>query len=258
VGRELSRVEAHFAPTTPLANLDQIALQEFLRTSCGDSFSNKTWNNRRGYLTAFFNFCRQEGWLDQNPARGLRVYRKQDLAHRTPVILRLEAARTLMAAVEEVEGGRLVPYFVLGLFCGIRPDWNDGEMHRFTPENLKIGDKKIKLRAEQTKTKKARETTLQPNVLDWLAAYPLEQFPLRAINHRKLLKKIRLRFQLAHDVLRHTYCSMLVGKFRSVGDASLQAGNSEDIIWSDYLDLVDQTEAGLFWEIRPTRPPASR
>jgi hypothetical protein len=67
VGRELSRVEAHFAPTTPLANLDQIALQEFLRTSCGDSFSNKTWNNRRGYLTAFFNFCRQEGWLDQNP-----------------------------------------------------------------------------------------------------------------------------------------------------------------------------------------------
>lgn len=256
VGREFARVELHFGSETPLTRLDHLSLQSYLRDTAGDHYSNKTWNNRRGYLTAFFNFCRQEGWADRNPAEALRSYRKKELPHKTPKILHLEQVRTLMAGVEQAASGRLVPYFVLCLFCGIRPDWKDGEMDRIRPDDLKIGDRKIKLRADQTKTKKARETVLQPNVLEWLRAYPLEQFPLRAVNHRKLLKKIRVQFELGHDVLRHTYCSMLVGKFRSVGDASLQAGNSEDIIWADYLDLVDQNEANAFWEIRPTRAPA--
>jgi hypothetical protein len=45
-------------------------------------------------------------------------------------------------------------------------------------------------------------------------------------------------FGLTHDVLRHTYISMFVAKFRSMGEAALQAGNSESIIRRHYLDLA--------------------
>jgi hypothetical protein len=51
--------------------------------------------------------------------------------------------------------------------------------------------------------------------------------------------------------MRHTYISMTVGAFRSVGDAALQAGNSEAIIRKHYLDLKSVEEADKFWQIVP-------
>lgn len=44
---------------------------------------------------------------------------------------------------------------------------------------------------------------------------------------------------------------MTVGAFRSVGDASLQAGNSEAVIRKHYLDLKSTEEADKFWGIVP-------
>ena len=44
---------------------------------------------------------------------------------------------------------------------------------------------------------------------------------------------------------------MTVGAFKSVGDAALQAGNSEKIIRKHYLDLKTEAEADVFWRIVP-------
>jgi hypothetical protein len=51
--------------------------------------------------------------------------------------------------------------------------------------------------------------------------------------------------------MRHTYISLTVGAFRSVGDAALQAGNSEAIIRKHYLDMKSVEEADSFWSIVP-------
>jgi len=44
---------------------------------------------------------------------------------------------------------------------------------------------------------------------------------------------------------------MFVAKFRSIGEAALQAGNSEGIIRKHYLDLKEAAEADKFWGIVP-------
>jgi hypothetical protein len=44
---------------------------------------------------------------------------------------------------------------------------------------------------------------------------------------------------------------MHVAKFRSLGDAALQAGNSEAIIRKHYLDVKSPAEA--FWNVLPGR-----
>jgi len=49
-------------------------------------------------------------------------------------------------------------------------------------------------------------------------------------NFKKRREKFRDRFHLTHDVPRHTFISMFVAKFRSIGEAAIQAGNSESII----------------------------
>jgi hypothetical protein len=56
-------------------------------------------------------------------------------------------------------------------------------------------------------------------------------------------------------VLRHTFISMHVAKFRSMGDTALQAGNSEAIIKKHYLNLVSPEEADAFWQIVPAHEP---
>jgi hypothetical protein len=50
---------------------------------------------------------------------------------------------------------------------------------------------------------------------------------------------------------------MFVAKFRSLGEAALQAGNSESIIRRHYLDLKTTVEAEAFFGIRPQRAKSS-
>jgi hypothetical protein len=67
----------------------------------------------------------------------------------------------------------------------------------------------------------------------------------------KKLTSIRKKFGVGHDVLRHTFISMHVAKFRSMGDTALQAGNSESIIRRHYLNVTTPQEAGAFFAIKP-------
>jgi hypothetical protein len=50
---------------------------------------------------------------------------------------------------------------------------------------------------------------------------------------------------------------MFVAKFRSMGEAALQAGNSESIIRKHYLDLKSPAEAEQFFGILPKRAAPS-
>jgi hypothetical protein len=88
-----------------------------------------------------------------------------------------------------------------------------------------------------------------------LRVYPLEKNPIIPVNLQHLREKAVEKFDLTHDVMRHTFISMFVAKFRSIGEAALQAGNSESIIRKHYLDLKDPADADLFFGIMPERKP---
>ncbi len=258
IGFAMSQLEKYFGPDTSIANLTTVRLKEYLEKTTrardgGATYSNKTWANRRSYLMSFFTHCVGEHWLEDNPAQGLKKFTKADFSNKTPCILTAKEARKLMEHLENYAGGRLVPYFVLTMFCGIRPTAKNGEIGRVEEADLDLRLKELTLPKEKTKTGEKRVVRLEPNVVQWLKAYPLREFPIIATNFRKLHLKVRADFKLGYDVLRHTYCSMLVGKYRSVGDAALQAGNSEDVIWSNYLNLVRDSEARTFWNIKPRR-----
>jgi hypothetical protein len=83
--------------------------------------------------------------------------------------------------------------------------------------------------------------------------YPPEKFPIIVGNFQKRRQKFRDRFKLTHDVLRHTFISMFVAKVRSIGEAAIQAGNSESIIRKHYFDLKSLSEADEFFGILPQK-----
>lgn len=149
-------------------------------------------------------------------------------------------------------GGVMVRPFALLYFAGLRP----GELERVAER----GEKLINLRtntitipASVSKTKQERQVSISPNLRRWLDAFPGEIMPP---NFENLAKRLRKRFGLTHDEPRHSFISYHVALHRSVGDAALQAGNSEAIVKRHYLNTHPREEGAEFFALVPC--PARR
>jgi len=248
IRRHLTRLKQQY-PGTKIAELTATQLEADCRRG---NACPKTYNNRRGILSTFFKFALQKEWVVTNPIGKLPHHR---IAHRRGSARTLSAsqAQALMNFVEDYEGGRLVPYFALCLFAGIRPCLREGEASKLQPEQIRLDTGVVQIEPQVAKTGMKRNITIQPNLAAWLKAYPLEKIPLVPPNMQHLRAAIAKRFDLSHDVMRHTFISMFVAKFRSMGEAALQAGNTESIIRKHYLDLKSPSEAEQFFGIMPKR-----
>jgi integrase len=213
--------------------------------------SQKTFNNRRGLVGAFLNFCYLQDWIATNPIGKVPHFR--GLGHRRGSAATLNAAQCaeIMGWVETNHQGALVPFAALCLFAGIRPDLYEGEISKLEPKHVRLDTGVILIEPEVSKVRMKRNVTIQPNLAVWLRAYPLDKHPIMPRGFRRMRLEFRKRFNLSHDILRHTFVSMFVAKFRSMGEAALQAGNSESIIRKHYLDLKSKEEAEQFFGIMP-------
>lgn len=249
---ELKRFIGHLQGAT-VAELTVPMLVAYLEIG---AVAAKSYNNRRGVLSTLFKFAFHRGWIAENPTPKIpvqRMRRKRGMAN----TLSPEQARNLMAKMEKYEGGRWVTYFALCLFAGIRPSVKDGEITRLRPEDINLEAGIIHVSAEVSKVREQRKVIILPNLSAWLRKYPLRKPGFGVGNLVKRRGKIAKEFKLSHDVCRHSYISYFVAKFRSIGEAAIQAGNSEAIIRRHYLDLKSQAEAEEFFNILPTRRSGS-
>jgi integrase len=248
INRHMKALKKHF-PGITVAELNATHLMTYFQRANG---CLKTYNNRRGLVSTFLKFAEQQEWLASNPIKKIPYYR---IAHRrgSAKTLTTAQAQELMTYVEGFENGRLVPFFALCLFAGIRPCLRTGEILRLLPAHVRLDTGVILIEPEVSKVREKRTVAIQPNLAAWLRAYPLAKNPIIMPNLQKLRARIAKRFGLTHDVMRHTFISMHVAKFRSLGEAALQAGNSEAIIKKHYLDLKSAVEAKQFFGIRPKR-----
>lgn len=225
----------------------------------------KRFNNLRGELHTFFAFCRisPQQWTQENPVTAIPAFKK--IARGLPKIISAKTAGDLMQYVESYSGGPLsaleagcmVPYFALCLFAGLRPSVKDGEIQKLSQSTdlSKVIDLElsvIHVSPEVSKVKSLRSVTIQPNLAEWLVRYPLKRFPILPPNAKRMIRHVRDKFlPKVPDTLRHTFISMHVAKFKSMGEAALEAGNSEAIIRKHYYNTVTAADAEAFWNIRP-------
>lgn len=249
---ELKRLVDAF-PRKNVADFTAKILTEFLEKN---RLGMKTHNNRRGVLSTFFKFAFQRDWIGENPIPKVPHYRIRK-KRGSATTFTAEQARVLMEAMESYQGGKWVPYFALCLFAGIRPSVPHGEITKLKPDAIDLDAGVIHISAEVSKVREPRKVTIQPNLAAWLRAYPLDKFPIVLGNFKKRREKFAKKFNLTHDVLRHTFISMFVARFRSLGEAAIQAGNSEAIIRKHYLDLKTAAEGEKFWSIVPKHATAT-
>jgi integrase len=251
VKRDLKRLQKDF-PGATVAELTGTRLLGYFEARRA---AHKTFNNRRGIVSAFLRFALQRDWIADNPLAKIpprRIRRRRGCA----VTFSASQAKGLMAFVED-HYPTAVPFFALCLFAGIRPCLRTGEILRLQPVHFKLDADLIRIDGEVSKVREPRNVTIQPNLAAWLRAYPLKKFPIIPANLQHIREKVAQKFPLAHDVMRHSFISFFVAKFRSIGEAALQAGNSENIIRKHYLDLKTTEEAEQFFGILPKHASAS-
>jgi hypothetical protein len=208
--------------------------------------SPKTWNNERGYIHQFLEWCkvRPQRFIESNPATDIRRFTIEQ--HHVQV-LSLERCREVMEYVAGYKDGRWARFFAIALFAGIRPA---GELRKLAahPEAVDLDNKVIRISGAMSKTGKPRQVKIRPNLSKWLMKFPGPIFPTKA---KRELTEIRQHLKLSHDVLRHTFISCHVGAFKSFADAAIEAGNSEKVIRESYLNTSTFAQAKQFWKIEP-------
>ncbi len=60
-----------------------------------------------------------------------------------------------------------------------------------------------------------------------------------------------------NNAARHSFCSYHLAQHQDAAQLALQAGNSPQMIFQHYRELVRPTEAAKWWEIRPKEPPTN-
>ena len=123
---ELRALEILFRGKT-VAELTAAALAEFFKRGLA---GKKTYNNRRGLLSAFLKHCALKDWITTSPIDKVPYFR--GIGHRrgSAQTLTAEQCAEIMEWAENNHDGALVPFIALCLFAGIRPDLYEGEISK--------------------------------------------------------------------------------------------------------------------------------
>ena len=127
---ELRALEIWFRRKT-VAELTALALTEFFKRG---NASKKSYNNRRGLISAFLKHGLLKDWVAENVITKVPYFR--GIGHRrgSAPTLNAKQCADIMAWAEDNHGGALVPFIALCLFAGIRPDLYEGEISKLDAE----------------------------------------------------------------------------------------------------------------------------
>jgi hypothetical protein len=254
-----------FATTTdnPLVNeVTPQAVEAFLsglRARNGlDRAKLRSWEIHRGALHAFFAWCAtpdsgsNRPFSFSNPVAEVRKFSARQVREEQdarPATTSPTDVRRLFSVLMRWRGGVLVRPYAMLYFAGIRPD----ELKRMAGREddlVNLKTRAITIPANVAKTRLERQIDISENLAAWLKAFPGNLIPT---NFEALNKKVRKHFELSHDEARHSFISYHVALHRSVGNAALQAGNSETIVKRHYLNTHTRDEGGEFFRIIPCK-----
>jgi hypothetical protein len=221
-----------------------------------DKASRRSWEIHRGALHGFFAWAAtadagsNRPFTFANPVDGIRKFSARQVREEQdakPATTSPADVRRIFSVLMRWRRGALVRPFAFLYLAGIRPD----ELKRMAGrerELVNLKTRTITIPANVSKTRHERQVSISENLAAWLEAYPGDLIPK---NFEALNKKARKHFGLTHDEARHSFISYHVAAHRSIGDAALQAGNSENVVKRHYLNTHSREEGDEFFRIVP-------
>jgi integrase len=226
----------------PIAEVTPAEIREYI--------SRNGWAPRtaRGYLgdvQTLFAFALRNRYCRENIAEAVDKPRLED---RPPGILTVPQCAALIHTCHLAEPS-LLATVALCLFGGIRPE----ESQRLEWAN--IGPEFIEIPGAKAKTRRRRLVPITPQLRAWLevahkagSELPARNFPNKFNRVRRLAKVLD---GWPHDAMRHSFASYHLAKHRNENETAMVMGNSPQMLFSHYRELVRPDEAAKFFSIMP-------
>lgn len=231
-------------------------IDKWLRAS---GLSPRTRNNLRNSVQTLFGFAKTRGYLPKDHDEIDSVPTVKDREGAIEVFTPAEMAEILSNASE-----RVIPFMALGGFAGIR----HAEIQRLDWKDIRFDDGIVELHAAKAKTASRRTVPLLDNLRAWLLpyrqatglvcsyknmAFEIRQLTQR-INSERKKRKVADKFAWKHNALRHSFISYRVAAIQNVAQVALEAGNSPQMIFRHYRELVRPADAKKWFSIAPQQP----
>ena len=167
-----------------------------------------------------------------------------------PKILTVEQAeRLLRAAAATQEKLNMLPYVVLGLFCGVRSE----ELRGLTWGDVKLSKGEVTIPARIAKKRRMRNIPLPKNALTWLLPFKDATGPVTPKNSAKKVPKVATAAGFSewpHNALRHSFGSYLFALTEDSQVTSARLGQkSDDVLFTHYRSLTGKHEAKAFFNL---------
>jgi len=222
--------------------LTSLVLAERTRRNHRDviGFFNR-WLWLRGYL------AKGTDWLD-----GVQKYSARKVGEITTCSA--DEMRRLIAAADE----RILPMIVIGGFAGLR----HAEIARLDWEDIDLDEAFIEVKASKSKTDTRRIVPIKENLKKFLLPIAKPSGKVVTIkNTSKELGKTAANtgneaediaaLEWKHNALRHTYISARVAESGDVPRVADEAGNSPQVIRTNYLKRMRPAAAAEWFSISP-------
>lgn len=213
--------------------------------------SGRSRNNYRGALLTLMTFAVGRRYLPKGWSELDSVAVAKDRGGQIEIFSGEEMSRLLSVADD-----RLIPFLTLGAFAGLR----HAEIERLEWSDVRLTEGHVVVMASKAKTAQRRIVPILPNLAAWLAKFAQKQGPVCPLANitnalvrlcgntaTKHLPAVKWK----HNALRHSFISYRVADIQNVPQVALEAGNSPQIIFNNYRELVTAAEAKHWFSITP-------
>ena len=208
--------------------------------------SHRSRNNFRACVVALFNFAKSRGYLPkQQPTEAEDLSKAKGAESPIGIFQPKEIAKLLEHADES-----LVPYLAIGAFAGLRT----AEIQRLSWCEVKLEYGHIEVTAGKAKTAQRRLVPIQSNLARWIEPYAEPSglvCKLATVNQKASDFSKALKIDWPHNGLRHSYASYRLAQCKSAAEVSLEMGNSPQMVFQHYRELVTPAESQKWWAVAP-------
>jgi integrase len=234
-------------------------VEDFLH---GLKLSPRSYINFRRVLKMMFDYARRRGYIpkDQDPFED--VERIKDFGSEIAIYTPAEMKRLLQAADTDY-----LPCLALGGFAGLR----SSEIERLCWEDVFQEDGFIEIRKGKTKTRTRRIIPISENLSKWLSPYASRTGKVWPFSHegfydaqqdtaaRTAINNEGLpALKWKQNALRHSFISYRLATIQNANQVALESGNSVNIIFAHYRELVRPKEAEQWFSIIPQKGNAGK
>jgi integrase len=229
-------------PDRILADLTTAEIDTWLETL---GLAPVTRNTFRRDLRTLFSFGITRHYCPTNPV--IQTVKAKEVDGEIQILAVAQVARLLEASSPE-----MLPFWAIGAFAGLRR----AEIEQLDWAQVDFDAGLIEVKARHSKTARRRFVTILPNLRAWLDSCRRHAGPVCPSNLRKRIDDDRKRAGLhqnwPQNALRHSFGSYHLARFNDTAALALQMGNSPDVIFKHYRQLVKPRDATQFWRLVPT------